>query len=224
MSRTDMPRAYIATVRRENDPPDRFLVRLTLVDPIDPCLALGHQPGLEAAVPVARYLELERPAVAPYRLAARAAPPVRLRRRHLGPMPVAQMLGQIRAQHPLPQRALEALHQAPAAKQILGPLAPPSSSSSTPASILSAISHAPLGISMDRQPHTQKIGYSPCVHRHTAGRLSGYKRGPPGSRRCPARQDRPARPNGADLKAALCQSDRQHADLRLHRCDLRVVL
>ncbi len=76
-----------------------------MIDPVDPRLPLAHQPRLEAAVPVPRHLQLEGPAVALHGLAARAVAAVRLHRRCLGAVLVAEMLGQLRTEHALHKRA-----------------------------------------------------------------------------------------------------------------------
>ncbi len=94
-----------------------------LVQPVDPGLALGDQAGLEAALPVARSLDLERAVLALHGLAAHAVAPVRLHERRLLPVLVAQVLGQLGAQHPLHQRLPEILHQPAVAQLVLRPLA-----------------------------------------------------------------------------------------------------
>jgi hypothetical protein len=96
-----------------------------VIQAVDPGLALGDQARLEAALPVARHLDLEQAALTPHRLAANPVPAVRLNQRRLLPMLVAEMLGQLRAQHPLHQRLLEVLHQPAVAQQIFRPLAAP---------------------------------------------------------------------------------------------------
>jgi hypothetical protein len=94
-----------------------------VVEPVEPRLALGDQPRLEAALPVARHRDLEQAVLAPQRLAAHAVPSVGLHRRRLLPVLVAEMLGQFGPQHALHQRRLQVPHQPAVAQQILRPLA-----------------------------------------------------------------------------------------------------
>ncbi len=50
MSRVDKPAAYSPMVRRENSPPDCFLILLTAIRPVDPGLAFLDQLRLETAI------------------------------------------------------------------------------------------------------------------------------------------------------------------------------
>src|SRR6056297_3369491 len=61
------------------------------------------------------------------------------------------------------------------------------------------------------------------LNRHHAGRPLRRRRRQPRPRKRPVERDRPIRADGADLKAALRQVDRRHADRRRHRRALRSV-
>ncbi len=94
-----------------------------VIEPVDPGLALADQARLEAAIPIARNVDLESSGLALHGLAPGAVPPVRLHRRGRLTGFVAQVIRQFRSQHPLHQRSLEPLHQTAVAKQVLRPLA-----------------------------------------------------------------------------------------------------
>src|SRR6056297_1612296 len=123
MPRTLMPRAHIATVRRRNGPPDPLAIFLTLIEPVDPGLALCDRLRLEAALPAPRNGDLERAVRALHGLAADTVPAARLHRRGLLAALATQVLGQLGARHPLHQRLLVPPHQTALAEPALRPFA-----------------------------------------------------------------------------------------------------
>ena len=100
-----------------------------VIHAINAGLALLHQLRLEAAVAVTGHSHRQFAVLALQHLRRRAVAPVRLARRCFLAFLIAQMRGQLRAQHPLHEPDLQFLHQPGIAEQILRALNTLSSSS-----------------------------------------------------------------------------------------------
>ena len=90
-----------------------------VIHAIDAGLAFLHQLRLKAAVAVAGHSHRQFAVLALQDLSRRAVAPVRLARRCFLAFLIAQMRGQLRAQHPLHEPDLQLLHQPGIAEQIL---------------------------------------------------------------------------------------------------------
>ena len=90
-----------------------------VVHPVDPGLALLHQFGLEAAVAVAGHRHRHLSVLSLQHLGRGAVPAVALSRWNLLALFIAQMRGQLGAQHPLHELDLQLFHQPGLAEQVL---------------------------------------------------------------------------------------------------------